>query len=80
MLDIDHVELRRWLVDNRLLDRDGFGRAYMRGSPSPEAASLAATLEEVDLAEIARDARARDAAAREHRKLQWEQKKRSADE
>ena len=75
MLDVDHVELRRWLVDNRLLDRDGFGHAYTRGAPSPEAASLAAALEEFDLAEIARDARARDAATREQRKLQWEQRK-----
>jgi hypothetical protein len=75
MLEVDHVELRRWLVDNRLLERDGFGRAYTRGSPSPKAASLAAALEEVDLAEVARDARARDAATREQRKMQWEQKK-----
>ena len=27
MLGTDHVELRRWLVDMRLLDRDGYGRA-----------------------------------------------------
>ena len=80
MLDVDHVELRRWLVDNRLLDRDGFGRAYTRELPSPKSASLAAALEEVDLAEVARAARARDAAARERRKMQWEQRKGSAHE
>ncbi len=42
MLEVDHVELRRWLVDTRLLTRDGFGRAYARGSPAPEAAALVA--------------------------------------
>ena len=31
MLDVDHVELRRWLVDTGALARDGFGRAYARG-------------------------------------------------
>jgi Uncharacterized protein conserved in bacteria (DUF2087) len=29
-LATDHVELRRWLVDSGLLQRDGFGRAYQR--------------------------------------------------
>ncbi len=27
-LDMDHVELRRWLVDLGWLQRDGYGRAY----------------------------------------------------
>ena len=79
MLDVDHVELRRWLVDNRLLGRDGFGRAYTRGSPASEAGALAAVLEGVDLTEVAHDARARNAAAREQRKRQWEQRNRTAD-
>ncbi len=78
MLDVDHVELRRWLVDSRHLTRDGFGRAYARGSPAPEAAALVAALEGVDLAGIARDARARDTAAREQRKARWQQGKGSA--
>lgn len=29
-LDIDHVELRRWLVDTGWLTRDGYGREYRR--------------------------------------------------
>ena len=29
-LDVDHVELRRWLVDTGWWQRDGFGRAYRR--------------------------------------------------
>ncbi len=71
MLDVDHVELRRWLVDNRLLDRDGYGRAYKAGHPAPELAALVAALAGVDLAGIAEAARTRDAAAREDRKLKW---------
>lgn len=32
MLRVDHVELRRWLVDAGFIARDGFGRAYVRGA------------------------------------------------
>jgi hypothetical protein len=71
MLDVDHVELRRWLVDSRLLDRDGFGRAYAAGRPAPEMAALVAALAGVDLVGIAEAARNRDAAAREDRKRKW---------
>ena len=28
MLDVDHVELRRWLVDFAILSRDAYGHAY----------------------------------------------------
>lgn len=78
MLDVDHVELRRWLVDSQHLVRDGFGRAYARGAPAPGAAALVAALEGVDLAGIARGARARDTAAREQRKARWQHGKGSA--
>ncbi len=71
MLAVDHVELRRWLVDNRLLDRDGFGRAYTRGQPAPELAGLVAALAGHDLNAVAQAARTRDAAARAERKQQW---------
>jgi hypothetical protein len=71
MLDVDHVELRRWLVDNRLLDRDGFGRAYAMGRPAPELAAFVSALAGVDLAGVAEAARTRDAAAREDRKRKW---------
>ena len=39
MLAVDHVELRRWMVDCRVLDRDDYGRAYTLGEPSPEIAA-----------------------------------------
>ena len=44
MLATDHVELRRWLIDFRLLHRDGFGRAYSVGTPGPEFAAAAGEL------------------------------------
>jgi hypothetical protein len=31
-VDVDHVELRRWLVDNGFLARDGFGHRYTQTS------------------------------------------------
>jgi hypothetical protein len=71
MLHVDHVELRRWLVDNRLLDRDGFGRAYTPGSPAPELALLVAELSGHDLAAVAESARMQDTTAREERKRKW---------
>jgi hypothetical protein len=41
-LDVDHVELRRWLVDSGCLRRDGFGRAYVRARPAELPGRLAA--------------------------------------
>ena len=72
MLATDHVELRRWLIDFRLLERDGFGRAYAAGTPGPEFAAATAELSTVDLATLASDARTGDAAVRAHRKERWE--------
>ena len=71
MLDVDHVELRRWLVDNRLLDRDGYGRAYATGHPAPEMAAVVAALTGVNLGQAAEAARIDDARAREQRKRLW---------
>ena len=71
MLSVDHVELRRWLVDCRLLARDGYGHAYALAAPAPEFALLASALSGVDLAAVAAAARARDAEARQERKRKW---------
>lgn len=35
MLAVDHVEMRRWLVDMGMLVRDAYGQAYSR-APLPE--------------------------------------------
>jgi hypothetical protein len=74
MLAVDHVELRRWLVDTGVLTRDGFGRAYSLHKPSSEIQEALTALSEHDLDALVRVARERDAAHREARKSQWEQR------
>jgi len=71
MLAVDHVELRRWLVDCCVLARDDYGRAYALGAPSADIAALAAALSGADLRAHGDAARLRDAQAREERKRQW---------
>jgi hypothetical protein len=71
MIEVDHVELRRWLVDNRLLDRDGFGRAYTVGNPAPALAAFVAAFAGIDLAAVAETARTRYAHVRAERKREW---------
>jgi hypothetical protein len=78
MLDVDHVELRRWLVDTGVLVRDGFGRAYVRGAPGAAIASAIDMLSGRDLAALVSDAREAEAARREARKAQWAHKQGSA--
>ncbi len=73
MLETDHVELRRWLVDTRLLERDGYGHAYVR-APAPQ--GLGATLDALagwDLGVVARNERDADARRRAERKSAWKQ-------
>jgi hypothetical protein len=72
MLAVDHVELRRWLVDTGVLVRDGFGRAYTRGQPRPEIADAMRELAGADLGRIVGDARSRDASRRAERKRLWQ--------
>ncbi len=104
MLATDHVELRRWLVDFRVLARDGFGRVYRctlgaarrpsereqfalgaalrahtAGSPAPEITALVSELAGIDLARLARSARAHDALTRAERKERWLETQRKAD-
>ena len=71
MLDVDHVELRRWLVDTGVLARDGYGRAYALGVPRADIAAAMAALAPHDPAAIARAACAHEAARRAERKAAW---------
>ena len=72
MLTTDRVELRRALVDCRLLERDGYGRVYRRALDAPpEWRAALSALEGVDLAAEAQNARAADAVARAERKARW---------
>jgi len=74
MLATDRVELRRTLVDCRLLERDAYGRCYRRASDAPRAWRVAlAALDGVDLAAEAEHARAADARTRAERKVRWMQ-------
>jgi hypothetical protein len=72
MLAVDHVELRRWLVDNAVLARDGFGRAYSRGQPRAEIAEAMHDLAGADLRKVVGEARSRDASRRAERKRAWQ--------
>jgi tRNA(adenine34) deaminase len=72
MVDVDHVELRRWLVDTGLVRRDGYGRHYARAEPVPDAfAHEVAGLAGVDLALLAAEARESERDARESRQAAW---------
>ena len=72
MLASDHVELRRWLVDCRLLERDGYGHRYGRTEAADAWRVALTALDGVDLACEADTARAADAARRAERKARWE--------
>jgi Uncharacterized protein conserved in bacteria (DUF2087) len=72
MLSTDHVELRRWLVDNGVLVRDGYGRAYALGAPREEIASAMRELAGHDVDSLVREARERDLARRAERKARWQ--------
>ncbi len=73
-LRTDHVELRRWLVDEGWLVRDGFGREYRALPPSalpPACQDVAAALSGIDVTAwvdgLLRDKR----AAAERRRAVW---------
>jgi hypothetical protein len=72
MVATDHVEVRRWLVDTGLLQRDGFGRRYERALPPP--APFAAVLDAlagVDVPALVARARADEAAERAARRARF---------
>jgi hypothetical protein len=71
MFVTDHVELRRWLVDVGLLERDGYGRRYRRTVPRADWASAIAALQGLDLVAEAARARAAEHARRAERKARW---------
>jgi hypothetical protein len=73
-LDVDHVELRRWLVDAGWLSRDGFGRAYCRvaeAALTPAQAAAVAPLHGVALDEWAAAVLQAHEAHRQARRQAW---------
>jgi hypothetical protein len=73
-IGVDHVELRRWLVDSGWLVRDGFGREYRRVAPDalrPELQPAAQALAAVDAPAWVAQRRAAEQARREQRHAEW---------
>ena len=70
MLQVDHVELRRTLIDFGLWERDGCGRVYRRAATvnDPELADRVGSLMALDTAGIIAERRARHVAERARRK------------
>jgi tRNA(adenine34) deaminase len=71
MLDTDHAELRRWLVDLGFLHRDDRGARYRRGELPAWLRDAAAALDAERLQQAAGEARARREAQRQARKEAW---------
>ena len=71
MLDTDHVELRRWLVDTGFVRRTDFGSDYRRGALPSWLEEAARTLDPQQVAEAAVQARAARDAQREAKRQAW---------
>ena len=76
MVQTDHVELRRWLVDGGYVERDGWGHAYMRGATQLERARrLLGTTDATALASAVRAARIAAQTARLARRQAFESRR-----
>ena len=71
MLDTDHVELRRWLVDTGFVRRTDFGSDYRRGTLPAWLQEAAGTLGPQALADAAMQARTARDAQREAKRQAW---------
>src|SRR5690349_6408120 len=73
MLQTDHVDLRRWLVDAGYVARDSWGRAYLRGPAElMRARGALGTTDGPALAAAVRAARVAAQHARVARRRAWE--------
>lgn len=73
-LDVDHVELRRWLIDTGWWQRDGYGRQYARtplASLPPDLAAVEAEVAPLALSAWIDEQRGRAQALREARREAW---------
>lgn len=75
MLDVDHVELRRWLVDMSILTRDAYGRAYLVAPVPAHLLKLDTDVAQLDFAREFADANERESQKRAARKAAWQQAK-----
>ena len=74
MLDVDHVELRRWLVDTGASRATASVARTRAARPAWRSPPPIRALAGQDLAALARDARAAEAARRDARRTQWAHK------
>ena len=72
MLDVDHVELRRWLVDLAILARDAYGRAYSVAPLPPQLQELCDDVAQVDFRREFLDANEQELQKRAARKAAWQ--------
>ena len=81
-LRIDHVELRRWLVDEGWLSRDGFGREYrapgLEALPAP-CRDAALPLVELDVNQWVMGLRAQAKAEAQRRRAAWTERQHNDD-
>jgi hypothetical protein len=71
MLDVDHVELRRWLVDFGILSRDAYGHAYTLAATPARLKQLEADIAAFDFRREFADANAAELQKRARRKEAW---------
>jgi tRNA(adenine34) deaminase len=71
MLDTDHVELRRWLVDTGFLRRSDYGTDYHRGALPAWLADAASALDAGQIGRTVSAAREAHDAQREARRQAW---------
>ena len=71
MLDTDHAELRRWLVDLGFVERSDRGADYRRGVLPPQLQAAAAQLDAARLVDAVVRARAAHENERQARKQAW---------
>jgi hypothetical protein len=72
MLEVDHVEMRRWLVDLAILARDAYGRVYQLAPVPARLQALDAELTQIDFAREFAEANARESDKRAARKAAWQ--------
>lgn len=75
MLDVDHVELRRWMVDLSLIARDAYGHAYAVAPVPARLQQLEADIAALDFCREFADANKRESQKRAARKAAWQQAK-----
>jgi len=78
MLDVDHVELRRWLIDLQILARDAYGHSYAQASVPQRLRPVDAALTGIDFASEFAKANEHEAQRRAARKAAWQAAQASA--